>query len=274
MLPVAFSFSQSSLQDYVDCPRRFQLRYVQSQAWPGVQVEPVVEHERQLERGARFHRLVQRHQLGVDAAVLGASVGDDPDLLAWWRAYLGFGYLHTLGGRRYPEYTLSTTVVGVRLVATFDLLVVTPDERVVIFDWKTYRREPSRAWFEARLQTRVYLYVVACAGAELLGGEIGPDRVSMVYWVAGGAGEPVRFDYDGAQFLRDGGYLAALVGEIVEADGAGVWGLAPGGARCRFCEYRSLCDRGVVAGDVGEFGDVDVGGGLLVSLEDVEEVGF
>ena len=28
ILPVNFTFSQSSLQDYTDCPRRFQLRYI------------------------------------------------------------------------------------------------------------------------------------------------------------------------------------------------------------------------------------------------------
>lgn len=27
-LPGSFHFTQSSLQDYLDCPRRFQLRYV------------------------------------------------------------------------------------------------------------------------------------------------------------------------------------------------------------------------------------------------------
>ena len=278
MLPVSFSFSQSSLQDYADCPRRFQLRYVQSQAWPGVQAEPLVEHDRQLERGERFHRLVQRHQLGMDAAVLGGSIGDDPDLSAWWQAYLGFSYLHALDGRRYPEYTLSTTVAGARLTATFDLLVVVPGERMVIFDWKTYRRRPSRAWFESRLQTRVYRYVVVRAGVGLVGSELAPDQVSMVYWVAGDPGEPVALDYDAAQFSRDEGYLAALVEEILGASGAEVWSLTSDESRCRFCEYRSLCDRGVVAGSLQEpsimLDNITVEGGLVLGLGDVEEVGF
>jgi hypothetical protein len=278
MLPATFSLSQSSLQDYVDCARRFQLRYIQSQAWPAVLAEPLVEHEHQLERGERFHRLVQRHQLGMEATVLSAAIGGDPDLRAWWQAYLGFAYLHTLGGKRYPEYTLSTSVAGVRLTATYDLLVVTADGRVVIFDWKTYRRKPSRAWFEKRLQTRVYPYVVARAGAGLLGGAFSPDLVSMVYWVASGPGGSIQFRYDGGQFLRDEGYLSALVEEFEAASGVELWKKTSDDARCRFCEYRSLCDRGIVAGSAVELSNavenIDVESGWALGLEDVEEVGF
>ena len=43
-LPADFHFSQGSLQDYVDCPRRFQLRYMMKLAWPAVEAEPAVEY--------------------------------------------------------------------------------------------------------------------------------------------------------------------------------------------------------------------------------------
>ena len=45
-LPGSFIFSQSSLQYYFDCPRRFQLRYIEHLAWPAVETEPVLENER------------------------------------------------------------------------------------------------------------------------------------------------------------------------------------------------------------------------------------
>lgn len=268
MLPNNFQFSQSSLQDYADCPRRFQLRYVEGQAWPAVQAEPLLEHERHMERGARFHRLVERHQLGVDAELLVASI-DDPDLLGWWQAYLGYDDLHKLEGRRYPEFTLSAEVAGVRLLAKYDLLVVVPGERIVVIDWKTYRKTPSREWFVSRLQTRVYPYLVARSGSRLFGGDLRPDQISMVYWVAG---DPVILEYSAAQFSVDQIYLAGLVSEIVGADGAREWLLTSDESRCRFCEYRSLCGRGEVVGLVDEW--LEVGSVELVSLGDVEEVGF
>jgi CRISPR/Cas system-associated exonuclease Cas4 (RecB family) len=273
-LPDTFKFSQSNLQDYVDCPRRFQLRYVESQAWPGVQAEPLLEHERHLERGAEFHRLVERHQLGVDASLLSVSIGD-PDLLAWWRAYLGFEYLHRLGGKRYPEYTLSARVGAAVLVATFDLLVV--GERVVIFDWKTYSRRPALQWFESRLQTRVYPFVVC---SSRFGGGLSPEQVSMVYWLSGVPEEPVIIEYDSGRFEGDRRYLESLISGVGVrlSSSEGVWPLAGDVARCSFCEFRSLCGRGGVAGILDDVsmpvGNIAVVGGLDLGLFDVEELGF
>jgi hypothetical protein len=273
-LPDTFKFSQSNLQDYVDCPRRFHLRYVESQAWPGVQAEPLLEHERHLERGAEFHRLVERHQLGVDASVLTASIRD-PDLLEWWRAYLGFGYLHGLEGKHYPEYTLSARLGGAVFVATYDLLVV--GERVVIFDWKTYSRRPGVQWFESRLQTRVYPFVLCAVG---FGGVVHPEQVSMVYWLSGVPDEPVFIDYSAESFERDRRYLADVVGSVrarllaVEE----IWPLTVDESRCGFCEYRSLCGRGDVAGSFDDVSMYDAniagGGRLVLGLFDVGELGF
>ncbi|NCT22292.1 PD-(D/E)XK nuclease family protein, partial [bacterium] len=59
-----FTFSQSSLQDYADCPRRFQLRYIEQLAWPAVETEPALENERRQQEGLLFHRLAQQHLIG------------------------------------------------------------------------------------------------------------------------------------------------------------------------------------------------------------------
>ncbi len=82
-----FLFSQGSLQDYVDCRRRFQLRYLRRVSWPAIQVEPALENERHLQRGAAFHRMIQQHLLGVPAERLSALLSDPAygeDLRRWW----------------------------------------------------------------------------------------------------------------------------------------------------------------------------------------------
>jgi hypothetical protein len=247
------------------------------QAWPGILAEPVREYEKHIDRGVRFHQLVERHQLGMETSRLAASVVDDSMLAAWWQAYLGFDMLHQLVGHRYPEFTLSVDVAGVRLSAVYDLLVVVPGERIVIFDWKTSLKKPPRQWFEARMQTKVYQYVLVTGGEKLFGGSLRPEQVMMVYWVVGAAAEPVIFTYDRRQYVLDGAYLEGIVREIGQLLVGVEWALTADEGCCRFCEYRSLCGRKVSVGSMEDFGnlaDNTALSGVGFLLDDVLGIGF
>ncbi len=255
-LPPDFHFSQGSLQDFVDCPRRFQLRYLDRIAWPAVQAEPILENERHMQQGELFHLLVQQHLVGVPVERLTAMAQGDPDLAVWWQAYLA-GAPADVPSQRFPEVTLSAPLGASgerRLVAKYDLVALTADGRAVIFDWKTSRQRPSQRWLAGRLQTRVYPYLLLHAGPDLNDGRpLAAEQIEMVYWFAGFPDRPERFAYSAAQASEDETYLSALVEQIaLLAGGEGIWPLTPDEERCRFCVYRSLCERGVEAGSLDE----------------------
>ncbi|HET91683.1 MAG TPA: PD-(D/E)XK nuclease family protein [Chloroflexi bacterium] len=257
MLPPDFQFSQASLQDYVDCPRRFQLRYVERVAWPAPQADPPLENERYLQQGAAFHRLVHQHLLGLPAEQLSRLIVGE-DLGQWWRNYLE-ARPPDLPPLHYPEVLLSAPVGGYRLVARYDLVAVAPGRRAVVVDWKTSRRRPRRERLAQRLQTRVYPYVLVRAGAQLNDGQpLTPAQVEMIYWFAPSPAHPERFVYDQDRYAQDEARLTALIEEI--------GGLAVGelprtsqGRRCDYCSYRSLCERGVMAGPLAELEDEQEG---------------
>jgi len=121
-LPPDFRFSQGSLQDFVECRRRFQLRYLLRQSWPAVPSEPLLEMERTMQQGARFHRIVQQHRLGLPVERL-APLAQEADLSGWWESYLRFsqgGGLQALAGADatfYPEITLTAPLGDFRLLA-------------------------------------------------------------------------------------------------------------------------------------------------------------
>jgi CRISPR/Cas system-associated exonuclease Cas4 (RecB family) len=278
-----FQFSQASLNDYVDCPRRFQLRYVLEQEWPAVESEPLVERERLADLGRRFHRLIQQRMRGLPVEQLTASASSDFDLARWWGDYLRLevgGWRLDVGGdssrrpdpsrrfslppNRQAEVAVSIPLGAHRLIAKYDLLA-TGDGRAVIVDWKTERRRPDRAGLAKRLQTRVYRYVLAKSDPS-----IGPESIAMVYWFAEYPSEPEWLAYDAAQFAADEDYLHRLLGEI-ENRSEDVWPLTPDERKCRFCTYRSLCDRGVVAGvaDLDEF-ELDE----PIDLDQIDEIAY
>lgn len=259
-LPPDFIFTQANLQDAVECRRRFQLRYLLELAWPAPAAEPADEYEAHVRDGEAFHRLIHQHQLGLPAARLTAQAAVEDEVEAevevergrvaeWWRNYLDRPP-EKLPAVRHPEITLSVPVGGHRLLAKYDLVAVEPGRRAVIVDWKTSARRPAGAWLAARLQTRVYRYVLVRAGGQLNGGAaLRPEQVEMLYWFAAFPDQPERLPYDRTQHEADGRYLTSLIADLAGA-GDDDFLLTDDPTRCRFCAYRSLCGRGVEAGDM------------------------
>ena len=80
-MPLAnnFIFSANNLQDYLDCPRRFELRYILKQNWPAITSQPVLEMENRINMGNRFHLLAHQYLSGISGEILRNTI-DDPDL--------------------------------------------------------------------------------------------------------------------------------------------------------------------------------------------------
>ena len=282
IIPNGFTFSQSSLQDFVDCRRRFELRYLKRLAWPAVESEPVLEAERTMQLGARFHRMVQQHLVGMPADRLESMTAGD-ELTHWWANYLEFhkslADSGEFSGRFYPEVFLSASLAGYQLEAKYDLVVILPEGHARIYDWKTGprsgRKRQSRRWLAARLQTRLYPYLLVRAGAPLNQGRgVPPDSVEMVYWFAGRPGEIERFTYNLQAHQEDEAYLVDLI-ETIQRLEDGEFPLTSDVRRCAYCVYRSLCERGTRAADLADaefdFGESD---DLEVDFEQIGEIEF
>ncbi len=253
-LPQGFQFSQGSLQDYVDCHRRFQLRYLLGVMWPAAEAEPIAEHERRVQLGQRFHRMVQQALLGIPEAQL-ARLAQDADLSRWWAHYCEHAPA-AMPGTRYPEVTLSAPLAGQRLIAKYDLVLVTPEGRGLIFDWKTSLRRTPGPRLAGRLQTRVYRYLLVRAGAQLNGGQaLAPEQVEMRYWFTDFPHDPEILPYDARAYASDEAYLTGLLEEIAARLDGDDFPLTEDERRCVYCPYRSLCDRGVQAGDINLLDD-------------------
>jgi hypothetical protein len=141
----------------------------------------------------------------------------------------------------------------------------------VIVDWKTERKRPTRAQLVSRIQTRVYRYVLVEAGAALNGGRpVKPEQITLIYWFAEFPAEPEVLPYDSAQHAEDATFLTGLVDEIAGRADL-IWPLTTDETRCRYCIYRSLCERGITAG-TGDEGELE--SDLEIELAEVEEIAY
>lgn len=271
-----FQFSQSNLQDFKDCRRRFYLRHIQQLAWPAVEAEPIMENEKWMRQGSAFHHMIHQFILGIPESVLSRQVRSEP-LAGWWANFLA--YKSTLAGIQlkeailHPEFTLSAHVGKFSVVAKYDLLVIMPDSSIVIYDWKTSRLRPKQSTLENRLQTLVYPVVASTCCPELLYPmEIPPTQISMVYWFAGYPDQPEVFTFDQHALDRGRQKLETLMDTMTRllSQGEEAFTLTTDQEKCTFCIYRSLCDRGLHA---GSFYASDQEGEAPEFILDLEQIG-
>ncbi len=255
-------FSQNSLQDYLDCPRRFELRYILHMAWPAAETSDQKAFELHQRQGNDLHRLIQQMVAGVSIEVLTSSI-EDPQVRLWWDSFQSGGqdlepvFNPSPESIRIAEHTLLGRLGQWRIQAKYDLLVIQPDKKLWIYDWKTTKAQLDQEKLADKIQTRLYPMLAVQAGAHWNHGQAWPaENVEMVYWLATTPHQPIRFPYHPSQYQKDQDELMQLMDEISRLS-IGDFPLTDDKSRCRFCTYRSFCDRGIEAGNQRDFEALD-----------------
>lgn len=273
-----FQFSHRSLKDFIDCPRRFELKYIQQRAWPAPISDPALEAERRMRAGSAFHRMVQQHLAGISPARIEKALlepyqpGENEGLITWWQRYLQANPAGQVG-RRLVEYPLVASLAGWKLAARLDVLILKREDhgtRALIIDWKT-SKPPRRDLLAGSLQTRVYRCLTARCTAALNGGKpVAAQDIEMEYWFTT-TGSSMRIGYDAAMYQDDVEVLSGLIADAA-AIPAGGYDQKPETKRCEICVYRSLCGIDVQAGSLDD--DFDLPDDTGLSLDSVEEIAF
>jgi len=146
----------------------------------------------------------------------------------------------------------------------------------MIVEWKTEENRPTRDVLQSRLQTVVYPYLLAKAGAHLNNGQpINPATISMIYWFPEQPQEPEVFEYSAKQFKAHDILLDKLAADILQRS-VNEFELTDNLDLCQFCAYRSLNNRGVKAGNLLE-AELDIareGFDRRRELSQIGEIGF
>jgi len=253
ILPDDFLFSQTSLRDFCDCQRRFYLRHVLHLPWPAIVTEPQVEYERHMQRGTLFHRLVHQNIAGLPADKLAQFI-TDPELDRWWRSFQIFR-TQIPEGILLPEYTLQIWLGDHPIIAKYDLIVYTPVGCCLIYDWKTSRNRPASHRLITDLQSRVYNLALSLSGLpQTQGKRIEPNNITFTYWFTEFPFQPEVIKYNPIKAKADLNFILQLVSQIASTK-EDQFIMTAEIKRCLFCQYRSMCDRGLKAGNIDSLED-------------------
>ena len=244
-----FSFSQSSLQDFVECPRRFELRYLQKVRWPGYIKDQPADLRRSMELGNQFHLFCQQVFSGVPEILIRQSI-HDPALQEWWENFSVWRNDWLKDGQFFPEITLHTHIAGQRVLAKYDLIAL-QSSGLQIYDWKTSPARTPRLWLRQKIQTILYPLLLCLAGQNISSGLAAPapESVMMTYWFANHPSDPEILPYSSIQFEDDLQYITNLITRIKDTL-PGEFYMTDDGKTCRYCTYCSLCERPVQMADI------------------------
>lgn len=236
-LPEGFPYTQSKLQDFLDCPRRFYLKYIEGQRWPAPITEPQKDFEKRLRRGQQMHQLIEQHLLGIPEEIVQHQIPPYDELLNdWWAEYTyqckALADLPII----YPEILLSMMIERHLILAKFDAITVDAAQNVVAIDWKTGKLPPP-AKLETRMQTVLYLAVLYRATKSLLGQQ--PQSITLRY-ISLATGEIQSFHVTALNIAN----LEMQVFNVIEQIHASSFDKIIHEDPCRFCVYRGLCGRG------------------------------
>jgi CRISPR/Cas system-associated exonuclease Cas4 (RecB family) len=272
-IPEILQLSQSALQDYDDCRRRYYYRYVLHQSWPADVAQPAREFEKLIKNGKDFHTIVHQYFSGIPRDLLEKRNALQGELEKWWDNFL---MLHIVPGSYglYPEKLLSTRIAETKLVAKYDLLSVNRDGELTIYDWKTTKRKPDLKELINRWQTRLYLFTAAMSGGILLDGDaIEPENCRLIYWFANFPSEPIEIKYSNENFEEDRIEIRGIIEDIQSRRGIDLFDLTVDEQHCKYCVYRSLCERGQFAGLHPDF-EYDASIEFSLDFDQIEEIEF
>lgn len=235
-----FIFTQNNLQSYLDCPRQFELRFLLKQECPPASTTAQAASRHFAELGTQFHELVHRHLIGIPVEDT-LNHYNDPQIQTWWQHFDSLNPLPGNIAQKCPELTISCSIERYRLLAKLDLAVVTTDQRVLIFEWKTSPNLPNPQILKSRLQSRLYPLVLSKM-SRMGSLDFSPDQVSMIYWFANQPERAVIFQYSTTQMIADQKYLIQLIDEISSIP-FGEFKKTRNMRKCQYCDFFLLCHK-------------------------------
>ena len=247
------TLNQKNIQDFLDCPRKFQLLSLDNLSWPAALSDNLEKNERATYLGNQFHMICYQYFSGISPALLADTI-IDPDLKIMWDNFLPFGS-RLLEHSVYPEQLISFPFIDYRLVAKIDLIVKVSSDKYIILDWKTGVKKPSREILKNRVQSYLYPFVFCQSGAEMVNvNSIKPDQIEMHYFYPYCSEPHEIFPYSERTHNEITSRLEKITSNLSnifhEND---EFPLTDDLHHCLYCVFRSFCDRGVTPGNIENY---------------------
>ena len=236
-----FYFTQNSLNTFKTCPFKFKKKYIDNVKWQQDESDLATE---KIEFGLDFHKIAERYFKNIP--IYEESFRDNGEL---YNAYKNLISKFPINEKNqyYPEYAIRFSDGINRVEANIDLIILTEDGTVEIFDRKTNAELKNAKKYALSLQTSVYMWAVKKCFKDIFGIDIQTDKIKMVYFCPEKNQDIVEVLYSEEKFKKDGKDVFDLINDIYEYDYS-KFDKEKYIKQCKFCEFSMFCNSEVSVG--------------------------
>ncbi len=195
-------FSQTQIQDYMLCPRRYFLSHIQKITWPEPLSPSFQKIEESNRQGKAFHLFLNRLIQGVSYKELVSQVYET-ELNLWLKNFKKYNPLPE-NAKIFSEVELSAIYKEILWIGYIDAAAFLPG-KIQIYDWKTSRNIGDPNVLVKSPQTRLYCFLSMLNHENYKNycGSITPDQIEMIYWYARFPSNPIHLPYSPELFEKD-----------------------------------------------------------------------
>lgn len=234
-----FLYTQNSISTFKTCPLKFKKRYLDNLKWDS---KTNAEINKQIEIGKEFHLIACRYFLNVDTELENT---ENNGALDTWVQNLKYDFPKNPQFRYLPEYKIRMAWNNIRLEANYDLLIISPDNKIEIWDFKTHNEKSNNKNLANKLiesfQTAIYMYVLKNNAKLLIGDEIKCNDISMHYWQPQPKKIISTISYDAPIYGRHEQLIKNVIEDIFNYD-YDAFDKELYKENCRYCEFNWLCN--------------------------------
>ncbi|WP_320045648.1 PD-(D/E)XK nuclease family protein [uncultured Ilyobacter sp.] len=225
-----FLYTQSSIGTFIQCPLKFRYRYFE-----GLYGSDDDSLKDSFERGSRFHLLAERYFKGIDTE---GEYIQEKELKELFQK-IKEKYPLEANCRYFSEYEIREKTEKIRLMARYDLIILKPNGRVQIVDFKTNKRRLSGKSIEESLQTKIYLYLLKENYKYVFENIRKIKNIEMVYYQTEYSEENFVVKYDDDLHEKNRAFLNETL-ENIEVFNFNEYEKTEVN-HCKVCEFKNFC---------------------------------
>ncbi len=169
-------YSQNLLNTFDKCPLKFKIKYLDNVRWKKDSIDNEDYYEN-MNMGLDFHLICERYFSNI-------PVGIDNSNIDLMNLFNSLKEKFTLLDENiyFTEYEIKMRKDNIRIQAKYDLIIIKPNNKIEIWDWKTENRKLDYKEVCKRMQTILYMYILGESSLKIFDKDIPLENISMNFW--------------------------------------------------------------------------------------------